>query len=62
MQRTDRDGLAPLPTQRAQLIARAFVLKGDSNNYAPGWHTVRSVPLLANGVGKHPLAIAVKKV
>jgi prepilin-type N-terminal cleavage/methylation domain-containing protein/prepilin-type processing-associated H-X9-DG protein len=40
-------GTAAVSTQRAELIARAFVEKGYNTNYAAGWHLVRSAPLLS---------------
>jgi prepilin-type N-terminal cleavage/methylation domain-containing protein/prepilin-type processing-associated H-X9-DG protein len=34
----------PLTTERAALIARAFIERGYNTNYAAGWHLVRSAP------------------
>ncbi len=37
-------GTAPSTSERAALVARAFLNKGYNTNYAAGWHFVRSAP------------------
>lgn len=50
-------GTAAGSTDRAALVARAFLDKGYNTNYAAGWHFVRSVPLFNYDDGTSPAAI-----